>query len=97
MEFLIIRTDGDWFDLPPESGCEIYFPEGYEARIVEAPGYCRIAVAGCVLSFSFEMSGIQVTFEQGPAGADEGTRIVDAIRKTIEKGTGQKGEVIQIA
>jgi hypothetical protein len=65
LEFLIKRTDGDWFDLRHEHLKEVLRPTSYSSKPIEGCGDHRIEVEGCEVSFSYEDPGIQVCFESG--------------------------------
>jgi hypothetical protein len=93
IEYLIKRTDGEWFDLP--AGSDPYRPTTIPFKREKGWGDGRILVAGCVVSFSFEDPGIQVSFE-GKIDNSLADKVVDEVRQRIEQVSGQKGEVIRL-
>ena len=94
IEYLIKRTDGEWFEFP--SGSDPYRPVTIPFKKVEGWGDGRIEIDGCQISFSYEDPGIQVSF-QGEIPQELADRIVAEISQTIESESGQKSEAIQIA
>ena len=94
IEYLVRRTDGDWFDFPP--GSEPYAPISIPYSKIEGAGDARIAIDGCEISFSYEDSGIQVSFD-GEISASRAAEIVEQIRQRIEQVSGQSASAIQIA
>ena len=94
IEFLIKRTDGDWFDFPP--GSDPYRPVAIQFRRVEGWGDGRIEIDGCEISFSSEDPGIQVSFH-GQMSEPRAVAIVDEIRQSIERVSKQHAEAIQIS
>lgn len=95
-EFLIKRTDGDWFDLHATRFAEVLKPNSFPSRPTSGWGDHRIEVLGCEVSFSYEDPGIQVCFERGPIPDDQAKQIVREILENITRSTGQPGNVIEI-
>ena len=93
MEFLIKRTDGEWFDLHRNDYAKTLRPRTLPSEVVEGWGDHRIRVAGVEVSFAYELPGFQVAFE---GDIDEATarQIVDEVLMNIAEVTGQKGEVL---
>ena len=91
IEFLVKRTDGDWFDLPVGSGA--YRPKTvpYEAVGTDEQA---IRIGECEVSFSFEDPGIQICFH-GDIAEELAERVASEVLERIEI-TGQEGEVIRI-
>lgn len=95
-EFLIKRTDGDWFDLPFDCYSDVLHPKSLPSKRVEGWGEYRILIAGCEIAFSYEDPGIQVSFECENLSEELATKIVEEICANIIEITGQKGQVVQI-
>jgi hypothetical protein len=95
MEFLLRRTDGEWFDLRREQFGEVLRPSSYASRVVGGWGDHRIQVDGVHVAFSFEDPGIQVSFD-GPIDATTASRIVQEVLASIEGKTGQRGSVVAL-
>ena len=96
IEFLIRRTDGEWFDLPFSSMAEVLRPSSFPSRQVEGDGDHCIEVGGCLIAFSYEDPGIQVTFESDVLSEAEASRIVDEVAERITDATGQKSRVVPL-
>lgn len=93
IEYLVRRSDGDWFDFPP--GSEPYAPVSIPYRKVEGWGDARIEVDGCEISFSYEDPGIQIAFE-GDIAAIRAADIAEEIRLRIEQVSGQSARLIHL-
>jgi hypothetical protein len=96
MEYLIRRSDGEWFDLHADRYAAALRPSSMPNRPVEGWGDHRIEVSGVEISFSYEDPGIQVTFE-GDLPEEVADAIVTEILANITEVTGQQGRVIRIA
>lgn len=94
IEFLIERTDGDWFGFPPDS--DPYRPVTIPFRQIEGWGDGRIEIDGCQISFSDEVPGVQVSFE-GQVSQQRAVAIIEEIRQRIEEVSGQKAQAVQIS
>jgi hypothetical protein len=94
IEFLIKRTDGEWFDFP--SGSDPYRPVSMPYNLVEGWGDGRIEIDGCQISFSYEDSGVQVSFE-GDISEQRAAVVTEQIRQRIEQVSGQKAKAVQIS
>jgi hypothetical protein len=92
IEFLLKRTDGDWFDLPV--GANAYRPTTvpYESLGTDEGA---ILIGGCEVSFSFENPGIQISFD-GDIAEDLAERVAFEVLERIREITGQQGTVVQI-
>ena len=96
MEFLIKRTDGDWFDLHASRFAEVLRPSSFASRPVEGWGDHRIEVRGCPVSFSYEDPGIQICFDGDALTEAEASQVVSEIAESITRATGQKSQVISL-
>lgn len=95
MEYLIRRTDGDWFDLSPEQYAAALRPSSFPWRRVDGWGDHRIEVGGVEVSFSYEDPGIQVTFE-GDVPEGVADAVVAEVLANITAVTGQEGSIVKI-
>ena len=95
MEFLIRRTDGEWFDLPKSAYASTLRPRSVPSEVIPGWGDHRIRVSGVEVSFSFEDPGLHVTFE-GDSPEAEAQRIVDEICRNLIEATGQQGVVVPL-
>ncbi len=94
-EFLIRRTDGEWFDLHRDDFAGTLRPSSFPSHKVEGWGDHRISVEGVEISFSYEDPGVQVSFE-GELPVEKCETIVNEILANIEEVTGQKGRIVDI-
>ena len=91
LEFLIRRTDGEWFD-NAFSACN---PKTFEYEVIPGWGNHRIRVLGVEVSISDEDPGFQVSFE-GEIDEKIARQIVEEMRENLEAATGQKGRVVEL-
>ncbi len=94
-EYLIRRTDGQWFDIPASRAAEAYRPTSFQFERAEGRGDDRIRCEGVDSSFSYEDAGIQVSIE-GDLPERIADQIADEIRQNIEFVSGQKGRVVAL-
>jgi hypothetical protein len=94
-EYLIRRTDGEWFDLPESSLSEILRPITVPSKPVPGWGNHRIDVEGVEISFSIEDPGIMIVIE-GELPDTTCGRVVEEVLANIEKATGQRGRTVRI-
>ena len=95
LEFLIRRTDGEWFDLHQEKFASALKPNSLKSKVVAGWGDHRISVDGCEISFSYEDPGIQICIEND-IDETKAQLIVDEILENITRVTGQEGRVIPL-
>lgn len=95
MEYLIRRTDGEWFDLGPDQYDSALRPSSIPSRRVEGWGDYRIEVGGVEVSFSYEDPGIQVCFE-GDVAESVADAVVAEVLANITATTGQEGRIVKI-
>ena len=90
-EFIIRRTDGEWFD-NEWSACN---PKSFPYEVIDGWGNHRLRVLGVEVSVSDEIVGYQVHFD---GEIDEATarQIVEEMRENLEAATGQRGEVVEL-
>ncbi|WP_349745321.1 hypothetical protein [Roseateles cavernae] len=96
-EYLIQRTDGNWFDLDRKDYERTLVPKSLPWRAV-ADGYgdfC-IDVSGCEISFSYEDPGIQVVFEDDVFSAEQELQLLTEMLENLTLVTGQQGKVISV-
>jgi hypothetical protein len=93
MEFLIYRTDGQWFDLDPSDFEKVFHPNSFTSRRTEGNGEYCLEVEGCQVVISYEMPGLQVVFD-GDISREIAKQIVTEICQNVTSFTGQSGEVL---
>ena len=93
IEFLVKRTDGDWFDLPV--GSNAYRPKTVPFEPTGPDEEGPIMIGGCEVSFSYEDPGIQISFD-GEIADELAERVASEVLERIREITGQEGEVIRI-
>ena len=96
MEYLIRRTDGEWFDLAPDQYDAALRPSSLASRRVEGWGDHRIEVGGVEVSFSYEDPGIQVTFK-GELPERVAEVVIAEVLANLMSLTGQEGRIVRIA
>ena len=89
-EFLICRTDGDWFDLHYPQFFEVLHPNSIPYKKL---GEYTIEVEGCEVSFFDEMPGIHVVLRKKPLASAIQTQVLQEVLENIERYTGQKGRI----
>jgi hypothetical protein len=92
IEFLVKRTDGDWFDLPV--GSDPYRPKTVAYEPLGTDGNA-ILIGGCEVSFSFEDPGIQISFD-GDIAEDLAERVATEVLERVREISGQQGQLIRI-
>jgi hypothetical protein len=95
LEYLIKRTDGEWFDLQPVDFADVCCPTSFDWEPIDAGDDWRIRTQGAEISFIYEDAGIHVTVE-GKLSASVADRIVQEICENIQRVTLQKGEVLAL-
>ncbi len=96
LEYLIRRTDGEWFNFPFEKYPEVLCPIRTSSRRIEGWGSNRIEVEGEQVSFSDEDPGFQVVFETGALSEERADQIVAEICENIETKVGQKARIVKL-
>ena len=95
LEYLIRRTDGDWFDLGVADVPNVFHPNSMPWTVDEKWDGQLIKVAGCDVSFSYEEPGLQISFK-GTIDEDFARQVTEEILVNVEAATGQKGRIIEI-
>src|SRR2546422_8475790 len=97
LEFLIRRTDGEWFSLPgPAQLPEVLKPRTVPSEPTPGWGTHRVKIPNGVIAFSDEDPGIRVIFEEYTGSKEEALRIVAEILANIEFATGQRGRIVPL-
>ncbi len=97
LEFLIRRTDGEWFSLPGSSQLpEVLKPRTVPSQPTPGWGTHRIKIPNGVIAFSDEDPGIQIIFEEYTGSEAEALSIVTEILANIESATGQRGRIVPL-
>ena len=96
MEFLIRRSDGDWFSLARADFSVALRPTNFASAPCEGWGDHRIKLSNGTIAFSYEDPGIQVIFKDFSGNADEVRQIVEEILANIEFVTRQKGSIVEL-
>jgi hypothetical protein len=95
-EYLIRRTDGEWFTFPFPEYPEILRPIRTSSKPVKGWGSNRIEVEGEEISFSDEDPGFQVTFESKKLSEERADQIMAEICENIEAKTGQQTRIVKL-
>ena len=96
MEFLIRRTNGDWFSLHKQHFDTVLKPESIRAETCTGWGDHRIRIHNGEISFSFEEAGLHIFFEKFSGIKVEARRIVEEILKKMTEFSGETGEIIDL-
>lgn len=96
IEFLIRRTDGEWFDLPFDQLSQVLKPRSVPSQPTPGWGTHRIKIPNGEISFSDEDPGIQVTFEDYSGSEEEALKLVGEILANIVSSTGQRGRIVPL-
>lgn len=96
MEFLIKRTDGDWFSLHKDNFSQVLRPKSVQSEPCEGWGDYRIKISEGYISFSFEEPGLQISFEQYTGPPEHAHRIVREILRNIEEFSKERGSIIEL-
>jgi len=95
IEYLIRRTDGDWFDLHAKRLGEALRPSSFVSERVDGWGDWCIRCEGADISFSYEDPGIQMSID-GELPREIANQIAKEICQNIERVTGQQGRVVPL-
>jgi hypothetical protein len=96
-EYLLRRTDGEWFDVGPKNFERTLVPKLMPWCKVDGWGDFRIEVSGCPISFSYEDPGIQVVFEADGFTPEKEMQLLEEMLSNIRDTTGQTGEIVVIS
>lgn len=96
LEYLIKPLESDFFDLSPKEWGNVLRPTSFPSKIIDGWGNLRIEIEGCEISFSDEMVGIQVYFENCEIPEEKASLIVQEICKELILKTGEQAEVITL-
>jgi len=77
-EFLIKRTDSEWFSLHQDRFNEVLRPHSIHSQPTEGWGDHRITISNGEISFSFEESGFHVVFKNYSGTREEALGIIPA-------------------
>ncbi len=94
IEYLLKRTDGDWFDTGDMSA--VCRPSTIAFETIDGWGDARIRIGACDVAFSYEDPGIQISFE-GKIDPDLAKQVAEEVLQRIIAGSGQQGIAVQIS
>jgi hypothetical protein len=96
-EYLIKRTDGDWFNVHRDDYERTLVPKSLPWGVATDSDfeYC-IEISGCQVSFSYEDPGILVVFEDDVFSAEEELQLVKEMLENLTRLKGEAGEVIPL-
>jgi hypothetical protein len=96
IEFLIRRTDGEWFSAAKVMTAEVLKPRSVPSEPTPGWGDHRIKIPNGVIAFAYEDPGIQITFEEFTGSREEAMRIVGEILANIESVAGELGRIVPL-
>ena len=88
---------GHAFDVHPSDWPNAFHPKSLPFEVIEGWGNLRLKIEGSEISFSDEVAGIQIAFEDTDLDADRAEFIVEEIRRQAEYFSGQSAEFVRIA
>lgn len=96
LEYLIRRSDDEWFSFPFDRYPAILRPARTPSKRIEGWGSSRIQVEGEEISFSDEDPGFQVVFETDILSEARADQLVSEMCENIEAQTGQKARMVKL-
>ena len=96
MEFLIKRTDGEWFSLHKNHFQEVLKPKHPRTESCQGNGDHCIQLPNGQIAFAFEDPGLHIIFEKYEGTREEAVRIVTEILENLTAFSGEKGEIVEL-
>ena len=96
-EFLIRCDDENFCVIHVNKLGEVSHPNSVESEQVEGWGDYRIKIGDSEISFSFEMVGIQISFETGKLSPEKAETIVSEISRNVERELKKSCSWVQIS
>ena len=96
MEFLIRRTDGEWFSLHKDHFQEVLKPKRPPTESCLGNGDHCIELPNGQVVFAFEDAGLHVIFEKYEGTREEAIRIVKEILENLTAFSREKGEIVEL-
>lgn len=94
IEYLVKPTKSEWFTFT--EGSKPYRTVRTPFKEVSGWGNGRIEIEGCVIAFSDEDPGIQVSFE-GEISQERSEELIEEIKQAIEVAGREPAKVVQIS
>ncbi len=94
-EFLIRRTDGEWFDLHRDQFESVFQVDAQPSRSINGPGDHCVAIGDTRISISYEDPGLHLVFE-GSLSYSEAAALAEEFRERVCEATGQSGRVLPL-
>ncbi len=85
MKEFLIRCDDEDFIIHADKFGEVFHPNSVKSEKIEGWGNYRIKIDDSEVSFSFEMVGIQISFETGEISSEKAETIINEICQNVEK------------
>jgi hypothetical protein len=96
-EFLIRRADDDFCLIHINRFDEVSRPESVKSVKIDGWGDYRLKIENCEVAFSFEMAGIQISFENCEITNENAQNIVDEICYKVETEIASPCNSVQIS
>ena len=96
MEFLIRRTDGEWFSLHKDHFQEVLKPKQPRTELCHGNGDHCIELPNGRVVFAFEDPGLHIMFEEYEGTREDAMRIVKEILENLTAFSGEKGEIVEL-
>ena len=94
LEYLIKPLDSDFFALSPNEWGKVLRPTSFPSKIIDGWGNLRLAIEDCEVSFSDEMVGIQISFENCDIPDEKANLIVQEICQQLVSVSGEKAYIV---
>jgi hypothetical protein len=95
VEFLIRRTDGEWFDLPRDRFEAVFRPPSRQLEVAIGAGDLCLLSGATSISIVYDDPGLHVTF-RGPMPEEEAVALVEEFCERVCAETGQAGSVVPL-
>lgn len=96
MEFLIKRTDGEWFSLHKDHFQKVLKPKHPRTEPCQGIGDHCIQLPNGQIAFTFEDPGLHIIFEKYEGTREEAIRIVREILENLTVFSGEKGKIVEL-
>lgn len=94
-EFLIRRTDGEWFDLHIDRYPDLFLRDDTTDRRVDGPGDFRFQRSGVEVEVNYEDSGFHILIESGIDSSEAEQWVQEYLNRLCDL-TYQKGSILQL-
>lgn len=97
LQYLIRPVEIEFFQSSPNERGTVLRPVSFQSKIIDGWGNLPLEIEGCEVSFSDEMAGIQICFENCDIPEEKADLIGQEICRQYFLTTGEKAEAVLIA